>query len=241
MPQLEGPTTKNTQLCLRGFGSKRKIKKIKHKKCLWDQHGWKARERSKIGQRKKLVCDRVSTKASANTISVLKLRRPFRVFWVWASGRGFYITSVIIHWMWAAPRRSVASGEVNLFIWGNFCWEVTIEGYTAAETPSSWRNKSVLKEGDLSAASKSFTTGQFYPHWRIAQLGFSAIYSWKGKWSMPWVASGALMYLMPRSERVMVRSLHLMFRFLGFQIFVHPWNMYWTSKMFQAFLKTLEI
>ena len=31
MPQLEGPTTKNTQLCTRGFGRKRKNKIFKMK------------------------------------------------------------------------------------------------------------------------------------------------------------------------------------------------------------------
>ena len=103
----------------------------------------------------------------------------------------------------------VTLGKVDLFSRGNFCWELTTEGDTMANTLSSWRNRSFSSERGRSGWNiRTSEVGQFYFCWSIPQLGFATINSPKvNLWHRPWIASGAFRYLILHCEGVKVRSL----------------------------------
>lgn len=174
------------------------------------------------------------------------LEQCYKVIWSWDGPLGLSEFGqgvqdfVPLQWLFTGyglPQGGgVIWGKMDLFNWGNFCWEVSIEGYITANTPSSWRNKSFSSERGRSEWSINIHYGTIL---RLLEHCSAEIFSNllpKGQVSGPWVASGTLRYLMLHCEGVKVRSLNLMFLFRGFQICIHRRNMYWISKMSQAFL-----
>lgn len=90
-------------------------RRILVKKC-WDQHPWREERRCRTGQREKLSCDPIPTKASANPWETLKLDWPSGVVLNWDKGLRtlYHLTDVDMSLMWPVPWRKYG------FEWGNF-------------------------------------------------------------------------------------------------------------------------